>query len=161
MVAGDGTIGRVDGYESSYKPSALRGPSVIQDKVRVGLVGVGNCASSFVQGLAYYRDAVSNTEIPGLMRSDIGGYGINDIEVSAAFDVSAAKVGQDVSKAIFADPNNTHRFATPAASGVRVARGPTLDGIGKYLRDTITEDTGEADDVREILVQSRTNVLVS
>jgi len=134
---------------------------VVQDKVRVGLIGVGNCASSFVQGLAYYRDVAANADIPGLMRSDIGGYGVRDIEVTSAFDVSAAKVGQDVSEAIFADPNNTHRFATPPPLAVRVARGSTLDGIGKYSRDVIREDTGEPDDVREILLRSRTNVLVS
>jgi myo-inositol-1-phosphate synthase len=132
-----------------------------RDKVRVGLVGVGNCASSFVQGLAYYRDIKCDTEIPGLMRSSIGGYGIRDIEISAAFDVSASKVGRDVSEAIFAEPNNTHCFAHPAPTGVRVARGPTLDGIGKYLRDRVRETDDQPNDVRDILVRSGTNVLVS
>jgi myo-inositol-1-phosphate synthase len=136
-----------------------------RDKVRVGLVGVGNCASSFVQGLASYRDTAwppeTPGEIPGLMRADIGGYGIRDIEISAAFDVSATKVGRDVSEAIFSDPNNTHCFARPAPTGVRVARGPTLDGLGKYLRDMVPEYDGHIDDVRDILVRSHTDVLVS
>jgi myo-inositol-1-phosphate synthase len=136
-----------------------------RDKVRVGLIGVGNCASSFVQGLAYYRDTAcapaTAGEVPGLMRSNIGGYGIRDIEISAAFDVSATKVGRDVSEAIFSDPNNTHCFARPAPTGVRVARGPTLDGIGKYLRDIVPESDGQVDDVCDILVRSGTNVLVS
>jgi myo-inositol-1-phosphate synthase len=95
------------------------------------------------------------------MRSNIGGYGIRDIEISAAFDVSASKVGRDVSEAIFAESNNTHCFARPPPTGVRVARGPTLDGIGKYLRDTVREADGQIDDVRGGLVRSGTNVLVS
>jgi myo-inositol-1-phosphate synthase len=136
-------------------------PLVNQDKVRIGLVGVGNCASSFVQGIAYYRDATSNTDIPGLMRADLGGYRVGDVEISSAFDVSAVKVGRDVAEAIFEGPNNTHCFASPAMTGVRVARGPTLDGLGKYLRDEIPEYEGDVADVREHLVRSRTNVLVS
>src|SRR5690242_15934323 len=102
-------------------------------KIRVAIVGVGNCASSFVQGLAYYRDADANEPVPGLMNVELGGYHVSDIEISAAFDISAAKVGRDVSEAIFAEPNNTQRFATPPGTGVTVERGPTLDGIGKYL----------------------------
>jgi myo-inositol-1-phosphate synthase len=132
-----------------------------RDKVRVGLVGVGNCASSFVQGLAYYRDTDCDAEIPGLMGPSIGGYSIRDIEISAAFDVSAKKVGRDVSEAIFAEPNNTHRFAHPAPAGVRVARGPTLDGLGKNLQDTVPECDARVDDARDMLVRSGTNVLVS
>ena len=132
-----------------------------RDTIRVGLIGVGNCASSFVQGLEYYRDASWDAEIPGLMRPVIGGYGIRDIEISAAFDVNVSKVGRDVSEAIFSDPNNTHCFARPPPLGVRVARGPTLDGLGKYLRDTVSESDDPVDDVRDILVRSGTNVLVS
>jgi myo-inositol-1-phosphate synthase len=117
-------------------------------KVRVGIVGVGNCASSLVQGLSYYRDASGNEPVPGLMNVELGGYQVNDVEVSAAFDVNAAKVGRDVADAIFASPNNTQRFALVPPSGIRVHRGPTLDGLGKYVRDTVEE-------------QSRTDVLVS
>ena len=129
-------------------------------KVRVGLVGVGNCASSLVQGLTYYRDAAGNEPIPGLMHPDLGGYKVGDIEISAAFDVAAAKVGRDVAEAIYAGTNNTQRFADVEATGVTVERGPTLDGIGKYLRDEIEESEAPVADVAEILRRTRTDVLV-
>src|SRR4051812_43941089 len=102
-------------------------------RLRVGLVGVGNCASSFVQGLAHYAEAASNAPPPGLMNVDLGGYHVGDVEIAAAFDINAAKVGRDVGEAIWADPNNTLRFATPKLTGVQVQRGPTLDGIGRYM----------------------------
>jgi myo-inositol-1-phosphate synthase len=130
-------------------------------KVRVGIVGVGNCASSFVQGLSYYRDANGNEPIPGLMNVEVGGYHISDVEVSAAFDVNASKVGRDVSEAIFAEPNNTQRFAAVPQSGIIVNRGKTLDGLGKYLREEIEESSEDEADVTEILRQSKTDVLVS
>jgi len=130
-------------------------------KVRVGIVGVGNCASSFVQGLSYYRDAKSNEPIPGLMNAELGGYHISDVEISAAFDVNATKVGRDVSEAIFAKPNNTQRFSAVPKSGIIVNRGRTLDGLGKYLRDEIEQSEEDAADVAEILRQSKTDVLVS
>ena len=129
-------------------------------KVRVGLVGVGNCASSLVQGLTYYRDASGNEPIPGLMHADLGGYHISDIEISAAFDVAKAKVGRDVAEAIYSGTNNTHRFADVDACGVTVQRGPTLDGIGRYLRDEIEEADEPVADVAEILRESQTDVLV-
>jgi myo-inositol-1-phosphate synthase len=130
-------------------------------KVRVGIVGIGNCASSFVQGLSYYRDANGNEPVPGLMNVEIGNYHISDVEVSAAFDVNALKVGRDVSEAIFAEPNNTQRFATVPKSGVIVHRGKTLDGLGKYLRDEIDESPEDQADITDILRQSKTDVLVS
>ncbi|WP_426958727.1 inositol-3-phosphate synthase [Muricoccus radiodurans] len=129
--------------------------------LRVGIVGVGNCASSFVQGLSYYRDAAANEPVPGLMNVELGGYHVRDIEVSAAFDVNAAKVGRDLSEAILAEPNNTQRFAAVAPTGVRVRRGETLDGIGRYLRDEIAEADGPAEDVAAVLQASGTDVLVS
>jgi len=129
-------------------------------KVRVALAGVGNCASSLVQGLTYYRDATGNEPIPGLMHVDLGGYRIADIEISAAFDVADTKVGCDLAEAIYARPNNTQRFADVPASGIRVHRGPTLDGIGKYLRDEITESNEPVADVAAILRDSETDVLV-
>jgi len=130
-------------------------------RVRVGIVGVGNCASSFVQGLTYYRDAKSNEPVPGLMNADLGGYHISDIEVASAFDVNANKVGRDLSDAILAPPNNTHRFATVRRTGVTVRRGPVLDGIGRYLEDDVPiSDEPEADVVGE-LKKSRTDVVVS
>jgi myo-inositol-1-phosphate synthase len=130
-------------------------------KVRVGIVGVGNCASSFVQGLSYYRKARTNEPVPGLMNVDLGGYHVGDVEVSAAFDVSAAKVGCDIAEAIGAAPNNTFRFADVKRTGVEVRRGPTLDGIGRYLVDDITESDAAQADVTDVLTQSRTDVLVS
>ena len=130
-------------------------------KVRVGIVGVGNCASSFVQGLSYYRDAKGNEPVPGLMNVELGGYHIGDIEIASAFDVNASKVGRDVSEAIFAEPNNTQRFAPVPMIGIAVSRGRTLDGLGKYLRDEIDESPEEEANVTEILRRSRTDVLVS
>ena len=130
-------------------------------KVRVGIVGVGNCASSFVQGLSYYRDAKGNEPIPGLMNVALGGYHVSDVEISAAFDVSASKVGRDVSEAIFADPNNTQRFAAVPECGILVHRGRTLDGLGKYLRDEIDESDEDEADIADVLRRSGTDVLVS
>jgi myo-inositol-1-phosphate synthase len=129
--------------------------------LRVGLVGVGNCASSFVQGLSYYGDAAANEPVPGLMSAELGGYRVGDIEVSSAFDVAAGKVGRDVSDAIAAAPNNTHRFAEVPATGVKVERGPTLDGLGRYVAGELEEADGPPADVVEVLRRSRTEILVS
>jgi len=129
--------------------------------VRVGIVGAGNCASSFVQGLAYYRDAKEDEIIPGLMNPTLGKYHVSDIEISSAFDISDRKVGRDLSEALLAEPNNTRVFAKLPPSGVTVQRGRTLDGLGIYLRDDITE-SGEAEcNVTDSLRKSRTDVLVS
>lgn len=130
-------------------------------KLRVGLVGVGNCASSFVQGIDYYRSASANEPVPGLMHVELGGYHVGDIEIASAFDINAAKVGRDVAEAIFASPNNTMRFASPKPSGVSVARGPTLDGLGKYLREEIAESAEPAADVTRVLKDSGTEILVN
>jgi myo-inositol-1-phosphate synthase len=130
-------------------------------KVRVALVGVGNCASSLVQGLHYYRNAIGNEPIPGLMSPDLGGYAVRDIEISAAFDVNRTKVGRDVAEAIFAEPNNTQKFAQVPATGVKVARGPVLDGIGKYLESQIEISNAPEANVSEVLANSGSNVVVS
>lgn len=130
-------------------------------KVRVGLVGVGNCASSFVQGITHYGDVADNAPPPGLMSELIGGYGIGDLELAAAFDVHAGKVGRDISEAIFVEPNNTLQFAQPKASGVQVARGPTLDGLGRYVACDVPEAEAPAVDVAEHLKRSGVEVLVS
>jgi myo-inositol-1-phosphate synthase len=129
--------------------------------VRVGIVGTGNCASSFVQGLTYYRDAKEDESIPGLMNPALGGYRVADIEIASAFDVSAAKVGRDLSDALLAGPNNTRQFAQLAPSGIVVQRGRTLDGIGTYLRDDIEESPQAECNVADALRKSRTDVLVS
>ncbi len=130
-------------------------------KLRLGIVGVGNCASSLVQGLTYYRDAVANEPIPGLMHASLGGYHISDIEISAAFDVADSKVGKDVSEAIFAPPNNTRMFAQVPPLGVTVQRGVTLDGIGRYVADRIPEAPCKPVNVAQVLAETRTDVLVS
>src|SRR5438270_618502 len=103
-------------------------------KVRVGIVGIGNCASSFVQGLSFYSDARANEPVPGLTNPDLGGYHVADIEISAAFDIDARKVGRDIAEAIYAKPNNTIRFAGVKPTGVLVERGPTMDGLACYIR---------------------------
>ena len=132
-----------------------------QKQLRVGLVGVGNCASSLVQGLEYYREARSNEPIPGLMNVEVGGYHVGDVKPVAAFDINADKVGCDLGEAILAAPNNTHRFAAVPHLGVRVERGPTLDGVGRYLRDVVKESDAEPADVTAILRDRRVDVLVS
>jgi myo-inositol-1-phosphate synthase len=130
-------------------------------KLRVGIVGVGNCASSFVQGLTFYKDICSNEPIPGLMNPVLGGYRVGDIEVSAAFDVSATKVGKDVAEAILEPPNNTNVFARVPSLGVQVARGITLDGIGRYMKNELIESDEPVADVTGILGESKTDVLIS
>jgi myo-inositol-1-phosphate synthase len=132
-----------------------------RSKVRVGIVGVGNCASSFVQGLAHYAEAASNAPPPGLMNVEVGGYHIRDIEPVAAFDVHAGKVGRDLAEAVLAAPNNTHVFAKPKPAGVTVLRGPTLDGIGRYLADDIVESDAAPVDVAGALKAAGAEVLVS
>jgi myo-inositol-1-phosphate synthase len=130
-------------------------------KLRLAIAGVGNCASSLVQGLEYYHDANRADHVPGLMHVDLGGYHVGDIEVVAAFDVDAGKVGQDVGKAIWAGQNNTIRFANVGELGVRVMRGPTLDGLGKYYRETIEESPSPVVDVTDVLARTKADVLVS
>jgi myo-inositol-1-phosphate synthase len=129
-------------------------------KVRLAIVGVGNCASSLVQGLEYYKDADPDERVPGLMHVELGGYHIRDIEVVAAFDVDAKKVGRDVSEAIYTEPNNTIRFADVPPTGVTVQRGHTLDGLGTYYREIITESDQPEVDVAQALREARADVLV-
>jgi myo-inositol-1-phosphate synthase len=130
-------------------------------KVRVAIVGVGNCASSFVQGVQYYQNAKAGESVPGLMHVDLGGYHISDIEFSAAFDIDADKVGKDLSQAIFSGQNNTVKFSDVPKLDVPVYRGMTHDGIGKYLSQVITKAPGETADVVKILQETKTDVVVS
>jgi myo-inositol-1-phosphate synthase len=137
-----------------------------QDKVRVAIVGVGNCASAFVQGVHYYRDADQRELVPGLMHVDLGGYHVRDIEFTAAFDIDATKVGKDLGQAIWAGQNNTIKFATgahavPKKLGVPVYRGMTHDGLGKYLKQKIRKAPGETADIVSILRDTHTDVVVS
>jgi myo-inositol-1-phosphate synthase len=133
------------------------------DKVRVAIIGVGNCASSFVQGVQYYRDADPSGDVPGLMHVDLGGYHVRDIEFSAAFDIDADKVGKDLSEAIFSGQNNTLKFIKEDMPnlGVPVQRGMTHDGLGKYLKQKITKADGPTVDIAQVLKDTHTDVVVS
>jgi myo-inositol-1-phosphate synthase len=129
--------------------------------VRIAIVGVGNCASSLVQGLQYYKDADPAARVPGLMHVEVGGYHVRDVEVVAAFDVDAKKVGTDVSEAIFTEPNNTIRFSDVPPLGVSVLRGRTLDGLGEFYRETIVESDDPETDVVQVLRDREADVLIS
>ena len=131
------------------------------EKVRVAIIGVGNCASSFIQGVHYYRDAKEDEFVPGLMHVNLGGYHISDIEFTAAFDVDKTKVGKDLSAAIDGGMNNTVKFAEVPKTGVKVSRGMTHDGLGKYLSQVIEKAPGPTDDVVKILKDTKTDVVVS
>lgn len=130
-------------------------------KVRVAIIGVGNCASSLVQGVQYYRDANADDFVPGLMHVDLGGYHVRDIEFTAAFDIDINKVGKDLSAAMFTEPNNTIKFADVPHLGVPVYRGMTHDGLGKYLSEIITKAPGATADVAGILRETETDVVIS
>jgi myo-inositol-1-phosphate synthase len=129
-------------------------------KVRIAIVGVGNCASSLVQGLEYYKEASPEDRVPGLMHVELGGYHVHDVEVVAAFDVDAAKVGKDVAEAIFTAPNNTITFSDVPPTGVTVQKGRTLDGLGTYYRQVVTESDAPEVDVVQVLKDNRADVLV-
>ena len=130
-------------------------------KVRVAIVGVGNCANSLLQGCEYYKDAPDDQFVPGLMHVNLGGYHVRDIEFTAAFDVVKGKVGEDLADAMWAHPNDTIKFATVPKTGVKVSRGMTHDGLGKYLKEKITKAPGETADIVRILKETKTDVVVS
>ena len=130
-------------------------------KVRVAIIGIGNCAASLVQGVEFYKDAADDAEIPGLMHARVGGYHVRDIEFSAAFDVVTGKVGLDLSEAIHAHPNNTIQFAEVPHLGVPVHRGMTHDGLGKYLNQVVEKAEGPTDDIIGILKDTKTDVVVN
>ncbi|HBH13571.1 MAG TPA: inositol-3-phosphate synthase [Clostridiales bacterium] len=130
-------------------------------KVRVAIIGVGNCASALVQGVEFYKNAKKDERVPGLMHVDLGGYHISDIEFSAAFDVVDTKVGKDLSEAIYAFPNNTYRFADVPDLGIPVHRGMTHDGLGKYLSQIVKKAPGPTDDIIKILQDTKTDVVVN
>ena len=130
-------------------------------KINVAIIGVGNCASSLVQGRYFYQDATDGQVIPGLMHPTLGGYHISDINFVAAIDIDANKVGKDLSEAVFEAPNNTYKFSDVPHQGVRVARGMTHDGLGKYLSQVITKSKGGTDDIVKLLKETETDVVVS
>jgi myo-inositol-1-phosphate synthase len=131
------------------------------DKVRVAIVGIGNCASSFVQGVQHYGDSDPRQSVPGLMHVDLGGYHVGDIEFTAGFDIDVDKVGKDLSVAIWSGQNNTVKFADVPELGVPVYRGMTHDGLGRYLKERIEKAPGETDDIVQILEDTKTDVVVS
>ena len=132
-----------------------------QKKVRVAIVGVGNCASSLVQGVEFYKNAKDEERVPGLMHVNLGGYHVRDIEFVAAFDVVEGKVGVDLSEAIYAFPNNTYKFADVPKMGVTVSRGMTHDGIGKYVGKIVKKASGPTDNVAQILKDTKADVLIN
>src|SRR5213080_170783 len=129
--------------------------------VRVAIVGVGNCAASLVQGVEYYKDADPSARVPGLMHVQLGDYHVSDIEFVAAFDVDGKKVGRDLAEAIVASENNTIKIADVPPTGITVQRGPTLDGLGKYYRQTVEESDEAPVDVVAALREARVDVVVS
>jgi myo-inositol-1-phosphate synthase len=132
-----------------------------QDKVRVAIIGVGNCASSLVQGLEFYKNTPDDATVPGLMHVNLGGYHVRDIEITMGIDINVTKVGKDVSEAIFADPNNTFKFSDVPFMNAPVVRGMTHDGLGKYLSQVITKAPGPTADIVKLLKETKTDVVVS
>jgi len=130
-------------------------------KVRVALIGVGNCSAALIQGVQFYKDAKDDETVPGLMHVNLGGYHVSDIEFTAAFDVVEGKVGKDLSEAIWAFPNNTIKFADVPHMGVTVSRGMTHDGLGKYLNQIVKKAEGPTDDIVGILKETKTDVVVN
>jgi myo-inositol-1-phosphate synthase len=149
--------------EATSTNGSSAGPARYQhEKVRVAIIGTGNCASSFAQGVEYYKNADPNEQVPGLMHVDLGGYHVRDIEFSAAFDIDVEKVGKDLSEAIFSGQNNTLKFVDEVPHlGVPVHRGMTHDGLGKYLKEKITKAPGPTADIVQILKDTKTDVVVS
>ncbi|HYF27055.1 MAG TPA: inositol-3-phosphate synthase, partial [Baekduia sp.] len=145
------------------EPAANGAARYQRDKVRVAIIGVGNCANSFVQGVYHYADADPQADVPGLMHVDLGGYHVRDIEFTAAFDINATKVGLDLADAIWSEPNNTMKFTdkVPEKIGAKVHRGMTHDGLGKYPAERITKAPGETSDIVQILKDTHTDVVVS
>jgi myo-inositol-1-phosphate synthase len=137
------------------------GKARLDDRVRVALIGVGNCANSLLQGVEYYKDAPDDEFVPGLMHVNLGGYHVRDVEFTAAFDVTTDKVGKDLADAIWAAPNDTIKFADVPRTGVTVSRGMTHDGLGKYISEVVEKAQGETDDVVGILRDTKTDVVVN
>jgi len=137
------------------------GKARVDERVRVALVGVGNCANSLLQGVEYYKEAPDDEFVPGLMHVNLGGYHVRDIEFTAAFDVTTDKVGKDLADAIWAHPNDTIKFADVPRTGIEVARGMTHDGLGKYISEVVTKAPGETSDVVGILRDTKTDVVVN
>src|ERR687885_558117 len=145
--------------ETNGKPE--NGKARLDDRVRVAIIGVGNCANSLLQGVEFYKDAPDDEFVPGLMHVNLGGYHVRDVEFTAAFDVTTDKVGKDLADAIWAHPNDTIKFSDVPETGVKVSRGMTHDGLGKYISEVVTKIPGETDDVVGILRDTKTDVVVN
>jgi myo-inositol-1-phosphate synthase len=143
------------------KNGSSNGRARSDERVRVAIIGVGNCANSLLQGVQFYKDADPDEFVPGLMHVDLGGYHVHDVEFTAAFDVTTDKVGKDLAEAIWAHPNDTYKFADVPKTGIKVSRGMTHDGIGKYLSEVVEKAPGETDDVVGILKETNTDVVVN
>jgi myo-inositol-1-phosphate synthase len=142
--------------------AATNGRARLDDgKVRVAIIGVGNCANSLLQGVEYYKDAPDDQFVPGLMHVNLGGYHVRDVEFTAAFDVVKGKVGEDLADAMWAHPNDTIKFADVPQTGIKVSRGMTHDGLGKYLSQVVEKAHGKTDDVVGILKETKTDVVVN
>ncbi len=153
--------GQSPGKELMATTNGSKNGARAKDKVRVAIIGVGNCANSLLQGVEYYKDAKPEDSVPGLMHVDLGGYHISDIEFTAAFDVVKGKVGVDLAEAIWAHPNDTIKFSDVPKTGVKVSRGMTHDGIGKYMAQVVEKSPGQTDDVVKILKGTGTDVVVN
>ena len=146
--------------KSNGANGSTKGIGRTDEKVRVAIVGVGNCANSFIQGVQYYKDADPADEVPGLMHVELGGYHVRDVEFVAAFDIDVEKVGKDLSEAMWSGQNNTIKIADVPPIGIKVERGMTHDGLGKYLKEKITKAPGPTADIVGILKESKADVLV-
>jgi myo-inositol-1-phosphate synthase len=147
--------------ETMARNGSQNGKARRDGKVRVAIIGVGNCANSLLQGVEYYKDASPDEFVPGLMHVDLGGYHVRDVEFTAAFDITKAKVGTDLADAIWAEPNDTIKFADVPKTGIKVSRGMTHDGLGKYLSEVVEKAPGDTDDVVSILQETGTDVVVN
>src|SRR6201982_215530 len=143
--------------ETNGKPE--NGTARLDDRCRLSIIGVGNCANSLLQGREYYKDAPNDQFVPGLMHVNLGGYHVRDVEFTAAFDVVKGKVGEDLADAMWAHPNDTIKFADVPKTGVKVSRGMTHDGLGKYLSQVVEKAHGKTDDVVGILKKTKTDAV--
>ena len=130
-------------------------------KINVAIIGIGNCASSLIQGIYYYRNAKTDEFVPGIMHVNLGGYHIRDINFVAAFDIDKNKVGKDLAEAIYIAPNNTYKFCEVPKTNVKVSRGMTHDGLGKYLSQIITKAPGSTANIVSILKETKTDVVIN
>jgi myo-inositol-1-phosphate synthase len=161
LAEGLGVPSASERKDTMASTNGLKNGTRAKDKVRVAIIGVGNCANSLLQGVEYYKDASPEDTVPGLMHVDLGGYHVSDIEFTAAFDVVKGKVGVDLADAIWAHPNDTIKFVDVPKTGVKVARGMTHDGIGRYLAQVVEKAPGQTDDVVGILRETGTDVVVN